>query len=201
LLDNWLKLNGGGRLRRIRTRCRSTSNPRRSSGQCTTRTSPHRSSQSHFETSGYFFNLMAGDPATCMINLGYLCGSNTSRSSGLYLTQAAILPRILSKLQLAGGSPILWGKVQDEPVRTLSDQQRSTLFTYIMRINYTGYCVRRSQDVYKPFTSHCNIMVWPASNDDGEWPLITHSICSVIGIYHVNVVFVGPGMSTINHIA
>jgi hypothetical protein len=62
----------------------------------------------------------------------------------------------------------------------------------LMRINYTTYDIRRSQDVINPFTSHCNVMVLADSDDDSS---SGHRFryAQVLGIYHANVVYVGPG--------
>jgi hypothetical protein len=65
----------------------------------------------------------------------------------------------------------------------------------IMRVNYTTYNVRRSQDVLHAFTSHRDIMVLAGSTDGGE-AANDHpfSYARVLGIYHANVVYKGPGM-------
>jgi len=63
-----------------------------------------------------------------------------------------------------------------------------------MRVNYTTYDVRRSQDVVNPSTSHCNIMLLADSNDDGTPSHHRFRYARVLGIYHANVVYVGPGM-------
>lgn len=63
----------------------------------------------------------------------------------------------------------------------------------IARINYTTYDVRRSQDVINPRTSHCNVMVlrpYTDIQDEGH----RYMYAKVIGIYHVNVIFIGNGM-------
>jgi hypothetical protein len=60
----------------------------------------------------------------------------------------------------------------------------------IIRINYTTYDVRRAEDVINPGTTHRDILVLASSDTD------THPFCyaRVIGIYHVNVIYTGPGM-------
>lgn len=69
----------------------------------------------------------------------------------------------------------------------------------LARFYYTTYDVRREEDVINPRTSHCNIMLLAdlklenkssldASND--SHPFIYGR---VIGIYHVNVIYIGPG--------
>ena len=70
----------------------------------------------------------------------------------------------------------------------------------LARFYHTTYDVRRSEDVINPRTSHSNIMLLSdlsVSNDEDN--LATSSIhpflyARVIGIYHVNVVYTGPGM-------
>jgi len=63
----------------------------------------------------------------------------------------------------------------------------------IMRINYTTYDLRRSRDVVNPSTSHCNIMVL-ADGDNDQSSTHPFHYGRVLGVYHVNVVYVGPGM-------
>lgn len=55
----------------------------------------------------------------------------------------------------------------------------------IMRINYTTYDVRRSQDAINPSTPHCNVMVLGDSYDDSDYP--TFRYAKVLGIFHANV--------------
>lgn len=65
----------------------------------------------------------------------------------------------------------------------------------IMRINYTTYDIRRSQDVVHSTTSHCNIMVLADPNTSQGSDLHPFRYARVLGVYHVNVVYVGPGMT------
>jgi hypothetical protein len=63
----------------------------------------------------------------------------------------------------------------------------------LIRFNYTTYDVRRAQDVVNPTTPHTNIMVLARDDDHtdkkhGFW------YARVLGIYHMNVVYVGHGM-------
>lgn len=62
----------------------------------------------------------------------------------------------------------------------------------VIRINYTTYDVRRSQDVANPSTSHCNIMVLTNAHDEQDPHPFNYA--RILGLYHVNVVYVGPGM-------
>ncbi|KAG2741806.1 hypothetical protein P692DRAFT_201726163 [Suillus brevipes Sb2] len=65
----------------------------------------------------------------------------------------------------------------------------------LMRLNYTTYDVRRAQDIINPSTSHCNVMLLGQANGDstdgGQHPYL---YARVLGIYHVNVTYIGPGM-------
>lgn len=65
-----------------------------------------------------------------------------------------------------------------------------------MRINYTTYDVRRSQDTINPRTDHCDIMLLAASVRDSNDTNTTGSLhqyryARVVGIYHVNVIYGG----------
>jgi hypothetical protein len=66
----------------------------------------------------------------------------------------------------------------------------------IMRINYTTYDARRSQDVVNPSTSNCNIMVLQDDSENaGNSAASCHhfSYARILGIYHVNAIYVGYG--------
>ncbi|KAG2120560.1 uncharacterized protein F5147DRAFT_562718, partial [Suillus discolor] len=63
----------------------------------------------------------------------------------------------------------------------------------IARFNYTTYDVRRGQDVVNPRTSHCNIMVLRTDTDIGNQGH-KYIYGKVLGIYHVNMIFIGSGM-------
>ena len=65
----------------------------------------------------------------------------------------------------------------------------------IMRVNYTTYDTRRSQDVLHVSTSHCNVVVLnhPHNGDQDSMPTHPFLYARVLGIYHANVVYVGPG--------
>ncbi|KAG2052975.1 hypothetical protein BDR06DRAFT_982936 [Suillus hirtellus] len=63
----------------------------------------------------------------------------------------------------------------------------------ITRFNYTTYDVRRAQDVINPRTSHCNVMVLHSDNTMG-CKGHRYIYGNVLGVYHVNVIFIGHGM-------
>jgi hypothetical protein len=62
----------------------------------------------------------------------------------------------------------------------------------VMRINYTTYDVRRAQDAINPNTNHCNVML--LSCQEPGSPKHQYIYARVLGIFHVNVVYAGPGM-------
>ncbi|THH06868.1 hypothetical protein EW146_g9485 [Bondarzewia mesenterica] len=67
----------------------------------------------------------------------------------------------------------------------------------ILKINYTSYDVRRSQDVIHEGTLHSDIMVLAhQEGQDTPNPAAWHRFwfARILGIYHVNVVYTGPGM-------
>jgi hypothetical protein len=63
----------------------------------------------------------------------------------------------------------------------------------IVRFNYTTYDVRRSQDVINPRTSHRNVMVLSTADDASSTHAHPFWYAQVLGIYHTNVVYTGPG--------
>lgn len=69
----------------------------------------------------------------------------------------------------------------------------------LARFYHTTYDIRRSEDVINPRTTHCDVMLLSDSqasisrnvDDPPPHPFI---YARVLGIYHVNVVYAGPGM-------
>jgi hypothetical protein len=92
------------------------------------------------------------------------------------------------------------GDDHDSDVSTQANHNPdSVLFTHdrlykhnLVRINYTTYDIRRSQDVVNTSTSHNNIMTL-AHTDNGE-NSDPFRYARVLGVYHANVVYTGPGM-------
>lgn len=102
-----------------------------------------------------------------------------------------LLPRILSKLR--DENPDHTSIPQDaqdvNPNSLLFKHDRIYEHKFI-RINYTTYDVRRSQDIINTSTSHHNIMVLADSSSTlGE----EFMYARVLGIYHTNVIYVGAG--------
>jgi hypothetical protein len=65
---------------------------------------------------------------------------------------------------------------------------------WLARFNYTTYDIRRAQDVVNARTSYCNIML--LGNQEGHSATSNHRFLysRVLGLYHVNVVYIGSGM-------
>jgi hypothetical protein len=65
----------------------------------------------------------------------------------------------------------------------------------LMRLNYTTYDVRRYQDMVNAFTPHHNVMVLadPSDDPDSSSPH-PFRYARVLGVYHANIIYVGPGM-------
>jgi hypothetical protein len=109
-----------------------------------------------------------------------------------------LLPRVLSKLRSEDISRV--GPLHDQTDIDSSSVliKHDRIFMHkLMRINYTTYDVRRDQDNMNPSTAHNNIMALADhthsfdSTSDQDHPF---RYAQVLGIYHANVVYVGPGM-------
>ena len=64
----------------------------------------------------------------------------------------------------------------------------------LTRVNYTTYDIRRSQDLINASTSHHDVMVLADLSDDTSAFPHPFRYARIMGVYHVNVVYVGPGM-------
>jgi hypothetical protein len=64
----------------------------------------------------------------------------------------------------------------------------------LVKFNYTTYDVQRAQDVINPYTQHRDIMLLDQPDDNQEDSKHPFSYVRVIGIFHANVVYTGPGM-------
>jgi hypothetical protein len=107
-----------------------------------------------------------------------------------------LLPRIQAKLQqetaTLGGNPYI---PVDETTRNFVFFKGDCIYHHkILRFNYTTYDVRRRTDIVKPGTSRCNVMLL-ADGDDGSASNSHHFLYArVLGAYHANVIYTGPGM-------
>ena len=65
----------------------------------------------------------------------------------------------------------------------------------LLRFNFMTYAVRCGTDVVNPGTSRCNVMLLSADCADGSASNSHHFLYArVLGAYHANVVYTGPGM-------
>ncbi|KAG2059465.1 hypothetical protein BDR06DRAFT_979974 [Suillus hirtellus] len=66
----------------------------------------------------------------------------------------------------------------------------------LMHLNYMTYDVRQAQDIINPSTSHCNIMLLGHTSEDSNATSEQHPYLytRVLGVYHVNVTYIGPGI-------
>ena len=62
-----------------------------------------------------------------------------------------------------------------------------------IRFHYTTYNVRRRMDIVNAGTSRCNIMLL-ANDADGSSSSHHFLYAHVLGAYHTNVIYTGPGM-------
>jgi hypothetical protein len=61
---------------------------------------------------------------------------------------------------------------------------------------YTTYDIQHSEDVVNPQTSHCDVMLLGPQAERTSKETSPHPFlyACVLGIYHVNVIYTGPGM-------
>lgn len=101
-----------------------------------------------------------------------------------------LLPRILATLPKSDGTDNN-SQLEASPNSVLFKHDR--LYRHnIMRVNFTSYDVRRSQDVVHASTAHHNVMVLADQEAEEDSHLFKYA--QVLGIYHVNAVYTGPGM-------
>ncbi|KJA12927.1 hypothetical protein HYPSUDRAFT_209987 [Hypholoma sublateritium FD-334 SS-4] len=111
-----------------------------------------------------------------------------------------LLPRILARLEVDTSSFKLDGPSLAETAQDTVIIKDNRVFNHkLARFYYTTYDVRRSEDIINPRTSHCDIMLLSDFESDKANSLESatdHPFIygRVIGIYHVNIVYVGPGM-------
>jgi len=98
-----------------------------------------------------------------------------------------------SNLEVAGlSSPADIEHEQDECNRIFfkSDQMYRH---HLARFNYTTYDIRRSQDVINPNTSHHDVVLLAKEDTITNGTGHRFLYARVLGIYHVNVIYTGPG--------
>jgi len=64
------------------------------------------------------------------------------------------------------------------------------------RFHFTTYDIRRGTDTINPSTSRCNVMLLADNVDITDSSSTEHHFlyARVLGVYHTNVVYMGPGM-------
>ena len=64
----------------------------------------------------------------------------------------------------------------------------------VIQFNYTTYDMRQDQDILNPGTLHCNVMVLaPSEAMDPSSDVHPFLYARILAIFHVNVVYSGPG--------
>ncbi|KZP13244.1 hypothetical protein FIBSPDRAFT_662191, partial [Athelia psychrophila] len=114
-----------------------------------------------------------------------------------------LLPRVLAILKQQGDTD---AESLPSPDSCRADEviilgRHNRFFEHrILRVNYTSYDVRRDQDMINAYSSHCNIMVLCRSCDDINVidNHLSYRYGRVIGAYHVNVIYNGPGRVNLN---
>ncbi|KAF8219311.1 hypothetical protein L208DRAFT_1341607 [Tricholoma matsutake] len=62
----------------------------------------------------------------------------------------------------------------------------------LIQFYFTNYNIQHGTDIVNPGTSHCNVMLL---SDDVESLNLHHFLYAwVLGRYHINVIYTGPGM-------
>ncbi len=112
-----------------------------------------------------------------------------------------LLPRIFQRLKIKqdslGPGATSAGNLAQNWVIVKNDR----IFQHkLARFYYTTYDVQQAEDIINPRTSHCNVMLLADLETNS---LATHPEATlvhpflygrVIGIYHANIIYVGPGM-------
>ena len=121
--------------------------------------------------------------------------------------RAHLLPRIQAVLEVeAKTCPELRTAVDMFPP-TLDDTTLSFVFFKCeslyqhktIRLNYTTYDMRRETDIVKPEGPRCNIMLLANYTGGSNSSNLHHFIYArVLGVYHVDVIYTGPGMPVQN---
>ncbi|KJA15800.1 hypothetical protein HYPSUDRAFT_148660 [Hypholoma sublateritium FD-334 SS-4] len=137
------------------------------------------------------------------LDLATIAGEADTKSSVKDFTKKLkehLLPRIRAKLKIKDdilGSSLA-SSTQSPQISIVIKGER--IFNHkVAHFYHTTYDVRRSEDVINPRTSHCDVMLL-SDLEPNETSCVDAAVahpylyCRVIGIYHANVVYVGPGM-------
>lgn len=112
--------------------------------------------------------------------------------------KAHLLPRIQCRIKV-DPDKIVSENIAEVAQKVVLVKGNRVYMHKLARFYHTTYDVRRSEDVINPRTSHSNVMLLSTLSRNEENPLdttVSHPFlyARVIGIYHVNVVYTGPGM-------
>ena len=113
-----------------------------------------------------------------------------------------LLPRIQERLEelrnfqgeASGPKSLNLGLNEQLPLSSIIIKDNRMYIHKLARFYNTTYDVRRSEDVINPKTSHCDIMLLSDPQVGNNFPAHPFLYARVLGIYHVNVVYSGPGM-------
>ena len=118
-----------------------------------------------------------------------------------------LLPRIKEALRSEAASYPVYPGLQTAPP-DMEDLVLDDAFNFIFlkndriyqhqlsRFHFTTYDVRRGTDIINPGTSRCNVMLIADTADAADSSSTAHRFlyARVLGVYHANVVYTGPGM-------
>jgi len=117
-----------------------------------------------------------------------------------------LLPRIQERLQQLSvhepshpesNFPESPSHIQQQALNSILIKDNKLFLHKVVRFYYTTYDIRRSEDIVNPLTSHCDIMLLATPENEGIGalpPSHPFTYARVLGIYHVNVIYTGPGM-------
>jgi hypothetical protein len=112
-----------------------------------------------------------------------------------------MLPRIRELLRQQDEQSGLGALSESDAPGPISDENGRFVFLKndriykhkLSRFHFTTYDVRRGTDIINPGTSRCNVMLIAdnADNTSSSHPFL---YARVIGVYHANIIYTGPGM-------
>ena len=158
-----------------------------------------------------FFQNNDGDPAIKASNLMHsyrFCLPTSPKQSFLSKLKGHLLPRMLEVLRREAISHpgysafgAVFSDVGDTPTGSDACQfvflKNDRIYHHrLCRFHFTTYDVRRGSDAINPSTTRCNIMLLADNADVADGSSTGHPFlyARVLGVYHANVVYTGPGM-------
>lgn len=165
-------------------------------------------SQNNAEHIGTFLSANTGDPAVKVQNLKSMFFRilNNIEQDFLPRLKKHLLPRLkdMMKKEALGQDAVDVDSyaelMRDHSLHTHTSQlffKHDRLYKHnLFRINYTTYDIRRAQDTININSSRRDIMVLNDTSDEDEGcgqELQRFLYARVIGVFHTNIVFTGPG--------